>query len=206
MDVQILDGKGDDLIVAHGPPAATSPAHARTTWERFRRQGRAAGMSRKESVAYATREVEKLHPSPADLPPLPPVVFEPPAVVDPPAVSEQPLSATESGLAGLGDLPAAWPVLPSNASLQAEVSWVQANRIRVKPTGSAVDLSLALSPAPSYAALSWLETSILYPAKFADVCVKAAQDQQDDQQDVKRERLALVEVQGLLVEAAAAGT
>lgn len=159
-------------------------------------------MSRKESVAYATREAEKLHPTPPGLPPLPPVEIEPPAV-EAPAAPEQAQASSGSGVAGLGDLPAEWPPLPSNAALQVEVSWVQANRLRVVQ-GDRVDLSRSRSPAPSYAALSWLETSMLYPAKWADVCVRATSEQQDDQQDVRREKAALADVRGLLAEAVSA--
>lgn len=216
MDVEIVDWKGVELIqaadVTEGNDNVSplsgacdvSPAHARATWERFRRQGRAAGMSRKESVAYATREVEKLHPPPPGLPPLPPVVVEPDplVVVEPPAAPETPPASTEGGLAGLGDLPAGWPSLPSNATLQVEVAWVQANRLRVYQ-GNAVDLSRALSPAPSHSALAWLETAILFPAKWADVTVKATQNTQDDQELVRRERGSLVDVRSLLSESTA---
>ena len=71
---------------------------------------------------------------------------------------------------GLSEIPTGWQPLPANASLQAEISWVTANRLRVRD-GNKVDLSRALSPAPSYSALSWLETSILFPSKFADISV-----------------------------------
>ena len=87
---------------------------------------------------------------------------------------------------GLSDIPASWPEMPANSSLQNEVSWVQANRLRVVD-GNTVILSRSLSPAPSHAALGWLETSILFPAKFADVAVKATQGQADDQEATRRE-------------------
>lgn len=80
---------------------------------------------------------------------------------------------------------------------------MQANRLRVRQ-GEGVVLSKSLSPAPSYAALSWLETSILFPAKFADVTVKASTDRQDDQEDVRRERICIAELRALLSEAIAA--
>ena len=66
--------------------------------------------------------------------------------------------------------------------------------------GNGVDLSRALSPAPSYSALSWLETSILFPAKFADISVKATQNQEDETQHIRREKLAIEEIRGLLAE------
>jgi hypothetical protein len=152
-------------------------------------------MDRRAAYDYATVEADRVFapgdPSEAD-----------PAPDQTPAATEPPPVASSSGLVGLGDLPAAWPTLPPNAALAVEVAWVQANRLRVVQ-GGAVDLSRSLSPAPSYAALAWLETSVLFPAKWADVTVKASQDQQDDQQDVRREKVALVEVQGLLAEASA---
>jgi hypothetical protein len=132
--------------------------------------------------------------------PEPEPIPDPPAVVEPPPPAPEPaLVAPGGGLAGLGDLPSTWPELSANASLQMEVGWVQANRLRVCQAGM-VDLSRSLSPAPSHAALSWLETSVLYPAKWADVAVKAAQGTQDDQEDVRRERLALDDVRTLLAE------
>lgn len=148
-------------------------------------------------------------PPPAEPAPEPepaPVILDPPAVVDsPPAAPELTPASPGGGLAGLGDIPAAWPELAANAALPAEVGWVQANRLRVVQ-GGGVDLSRSLSPAPSHAALSWLETSILFPAKWADVCVKATQGSTDDQEDVRRERLALGDVRTLLVEATNVGS
>jgi hypothetical protein len=102
-------------------------------------------------------------------------------------------------VSGLGELPEAWPTLPANASLQMEISWVSANRLRVRD-GSGVDLSKALSPAPNYSAPSWLETSILFPSKFADISVKATQNQEDEAQHIRREKLAIKEIRGLLIE------
>ena len=89
--------------------------------------------------------------------------------------------------------------LPSNASLQVEISWVSANRLRVRD-GNGVDLSKALSPAPSYSALSWLETSILFPSKFADISVKTTQNQEDEKEHVRREKLAIEDIRSLLAE------
>ena len=104
-----------------------------------------------------------------------------------------------SGVTGLGDIPDDWPSLPANASLASEVQWVSANRLRVRD-GEGVDLSRALSPAPSHAALSWLETSILFPSKFADVAVKVTATQQDEQEHVRREKLQIQEIRDLLAE------
>ena len=106
---------------------------------------------------------------------------------------------TEPDVPGLGSIPESWPQLPPNAPLQAEIAWVSANRLVVR-SGKGVDLSRALSPAPSYSALSWLETAILFPSKFADISVKATGDQDTEKELVKRERMAIEEIRSLLAE------
>lgn len=119
---------------------------------------------------------------------------EPPSI---PVVSA-PVS-DDQGVSGLSDLPASWPELPANAQLQIEIAWVTANRLRVRD-GTGVNLSKALSPAPSYSALSWLETSILFPAKFADISVKATAQQDDEREHIRREKMAIEEVRSILSE------
>jgi len=105
---------------------------------------------------------------------------------------------------GVGEIPPSWPDLPDNASLQAELAWVQSNRLRVveeRPSGATrVHLDRARSPAPSWAALSWLETSIRSYATYVDVVARSLKDEQDEQGWVKREKMALEEVKGLLEE------
>ena len=118
------------------------------------------------------------------------------------------MRSSDSTVRGLGDIPASWPQLASNASLGVEVQWVLANRIRViKETqdGIVVDLSKALTPAPSYATLGWLETSIRAFAKFVDVSTKASASGQDDAEKVKKERLAIAEIRELLAQMLATG-
>lgn len=105
---------------------------------------------------------------------------------------------------GLSDIPAAWPELPANASLASEVGWVQANRLRViedKAAGpTLVHLGQALSPAPSWAALGWLETSIRSYAKYVDVAARATATDDGEAAVVRRERMAIEEVRALLDE------
>jgi hypothetical protein len=104
-------------------------------------------------------------------------------------------------VSGLSKIPANWGDLPSNAPLSAEVSWVQANRLRVvreTADGVVVDLSRSLSPAPSYAALGWLETSIKTYAKFVDVAAKATASQDGEAAEVRRELQSIEEVRRLL--------
>ena len=110
--------------------------------------------------------------------------------------AEEPI---DTRVQGLSEIPAGWPPLPANASLQAEISWVTANRLRVRD-GTGVDLSRALSPAPSYSALSWLETSILFPSKFADISVKATAQHDDEKENIKREKFAIEEIRSILAE------
>jgi hypothetical protein len=122
----------------------------------------------------------------------------------PNAHSDAHLAHSDGQIQGLGDIPDDWPELPSNASLSAEVGWVQANRLRIveeRPgRATLVRLGRALSPAPSWAALGWLETSIRPYAKFVDVAAKAASVDDGESAVVRRERMAIAEVEALLNE------
>ena len=112
----------------------------------------------------------------------------------------------DSGMVrGLGDLPAEWPELPDNASIQAELSWVQSQRLRVVSDGAAgeptvVRLARARVAPPSTATLGWLETSIRHHAKSIDVCARSLQGEQDEVEHVKRERMSIEEIRGILAE------
>jgi len=195
------------------PADGLPPAHARggesrsQCWERIRKEGRAAGMGKREAYERANNETERLfppepEPEPESEPEPPPA--QPPAQPPAPAAPEPPPAAESGHVLGLGEVPADWPTLPPNASLQAEIAWVQASRVDVVELlpggGSRVSLDRADQPAPSKAALAWLETSILFPSKFADVSVKATQHQADDAEAMRRERLSIAEVRGLLAE------
>ena len=113
-------------------------------------------------------------------------------------------SAISVRVQGLGDIPPSWPELPDNASLQAELAWVQSNRLRVveeRPSGATrVHLDRARSPAPSWAALGWLETSIRSYAKYVDVVAKSLKDQVDEQENIRRERIRIEEMREILAE------
>lgn len=110
----------------------------------------------------------------------------------------------EGSVTGLASIPADWPTLPPNASLAAEILWVQASRLDVVqelPSGAIrVDLSKADQPAPSKAAIGWLETSIRSFTKFCDIAAKATVSIEDGQEHVRRERMAIEEVRSLLAE------
>jgi hypothetical protein len=105
---------------------------------------------------------------------------------------------------GLSRIPADWPPLPPNSSLAAEIQWVQSVRIDVVqelPTGGVVvHLHKADRPAPSKAALGWLETSIRAYAKYCDIAAKAASTYEDEREVVRRERMSIEQVRALLSE------
>ena len=111
---------------------------------------------------------------------------------------------TDTRIQGLSEIPSDWPPLADNASLQAEIGWCQANRLRVVEESAsgvvAVHLVRARTPAPSWAALGWLETSIRAYSKYFDVVAKALKDEEVEQEMVKREKMAIDEVRGLLAE------
>jgi len=164
------------------------------------RQGRLAGLSKRMAGEAAWLAVMAEFPPPG-AEAVPQVESVPSEVI--------PASDPEAGrLVGLSDLPASWPPLPPNAPLQAEVQWVQAVRIDVVEAlaggGFRIRLERADSPAPSKAALSWLETAILFPAKFADVAVKTTAALEDDREAVRRERRSIEDVRSILAEMRAA--
>ena len=81
---------------------------------------------------------------------------------------------------------------------------MQAQRLRIvteQASGATVvHLDRAGSPAPSWAALGWLETSIRSYAKYVDVAAKATANADDEAEVWRHERMALEEVQALLDE------
>lgn len=105
---------------------------------------------------------------------------------------------------GLNRIPASWPPLPPNSTLAVEIQWVQAVRIDVVeelPTGgTVVRLDRAERPAPSKAALGWLETSIRAYAKYCDIAAKAASSYEDEREIVRRERQSIEQVRAILAE------
>ena len=105
---------------------------------------------------------------------------------------------------GLGTIPSSWPDLPDNAPLHMELAWGQSHRLLVveerSPGVAVVHLDRSRSPAPSWAALSWLETSIRSYAKFVDILAKSLKDEQDEAADIRRERMQIDEIRELLAE------
>jgi len=157
---------------------------------RLIKECRQQGMSKLEAQAWTYSELNRLYP---------------PLAAQWTDDSDDDLGSADGGsVTGLSDIPASWGQLPANATLQAEISWCQANRLRVveeKPNGATVvHLDLARTPAPSWSALGWLETSIRAYAKFVDVAAKVTATQQDEQDMVRRERMAIDEIRSLLAE------
>jgi len=172
------------------------------------RQGVAAGLTRASAADHAWRVVLAEFPPPGVDPaylemPEPEPIPEP----EPEAPEPEPLEAPEpapAGVSGLGALPAGWPALQSNASLASEIQWVQSSRIDVVeelPGGAVrVDLSRADRPAPSKAAIGWLETSIRAYSKYCDIAARATAAQEDEAAHIRREKLAISEVRDLLAD------
>lgn len=192
--IQAADGDGATKDGAALVARARSGETKSACWERLRKEARLAGLPRGQGAGtayeWATIEADRLFPPVSE----PEPVAE---IPEPPADPLEPEPPATDGLAGLSEIPGDWPDLPDNAALPTEVQWVQANRVRVRD-GNRVDLSRARTPAPSYATLSWLETAILFPAKWADIVAKATSQQQDEREHTRRERLAIESVGGLL--------
>ena len=196
--------------------AGVRPVNPLAVHDRLRAEGRwdaplrdrmyssavATGMSKEEAKAWTYSELDRLYP------PLP-AKSAASALLEQAEIhkrsSDNNLRQTaESRVSGLADIPPGWPELPANATLTAEIGWVQSERLRIvdeKPNGSTVvTLSKARSPAPSWSALSWLETSIRSYAKYVEVAAKAASAGTDEQAQQRRERMAIEEIRSLLKE------
>ena len=199
-----VTGGQEARLPAELPPSRVRDGETRgQAWERLRQEARTAGARRRDAISYAGREIERLWPLPETVaaePESEPEEPEPIPEPEPEPVAELP--AADSGVSGLGRLPEGWPVLPSNASLQSEIAWVQASRLDVVEdvgNGSTrVDLARADKPAPSKAAIGWLETSIRAYSKYCDIAAKATAVQEHDAEAIRRERLAMGDVRGLL--------
>jgi len=156
--------------------------------DRLIKECRNKGMSKPDAQAWTYSELDRLYP---------------PLEAEWTDGSDDEFGSAENRtVTGLSDIPASWGELPANASLQAEIGWCQANRLWVieeKPNGATVvHLDLARMPAPSWSALGWLETSIRAYAKFVDVAAKVTATHQDEQDLVRRERMAIAEIRELL--------
>ena len=166
--------------------------------ERLRREGRWSEASKFKDTALADFRAKGMKRNEAGA-----AAWEAMAEAYPPLPGGEATTASDIGrVQGLGEIPADWPELPGNASLQAELAWVQSNRLRVveeRASGvTVVHLDRARSPAPSWAALGWLETSIRAYSKYCDIVAKSLKDEQDEQENIRRERMQIDEMRGLL--------
>jgi len=164
--------------------------------ERLRREARWAEASKFKDAALADFRAKGMKRDEAGV-----AAWEAMAKAYPPEATPD----TDSGcVQGLGDIPDDWPQLPPNASLASEIQWVQSSRLDVVEEVSdrltRVHLERADQPAPSKAAIGWLETSIRAYAKYCDIAAKATAQQEDASEHVRRERLAIDETRALLAE------
>jgi hypothetical protein len=224
----VMDGSGtadqvDRVAVSPGVSTAgatqTREVDPLTVTQRLQREGRwkdiepernemmklaRKTMEKPQAQLWVYAELDRMYP-PAGDPQNPPLAGDPASPSLPASTTKPANGGSDSEqIQGLGDLPAVWPELPANASLSAEIAWVQANRLRIveERPGAAtlVRLGRAMSPAPSWAALGWLETSIRSYAKYVDVAAKATSTEEGEAAVMKRERMAQAEVEALLAE------
>jgi hypothetical protein len=187
---------------------------AEQTRDQMMRECKGRFDTKEQAQQWVYGELDRMYPPPEPEP----VVVEPeavavegvsiqtvePAATEPVADAGSHARTRDGHLAGLDQIPADWLPLTDNAALPVELSWVQAQRLRIveeRPNGSTVvHLDRAGSPAPSWAALGWLETSIRSYAKFIEICAKGLTQQDHDSDMVKRERRSIAEVRSLLEE------
>jgi hypothetical protein len=157
--------------------------------DRLIKQCRQRGMSKPEAQAWTYSELDRLYP---------------PRESDRRAATDSESGSGEVGLVtGLSDIPESWGKLPPNASLASDIRWVQASRIDVveqTAAGTIVHLDRADRPAPSRAAIGWLETSIRAYSKYCDIAAKATAQYEDEQEVTRRERLSIERIRQLLSE------
>jgi hypothetical protein len=221
-----MDGSGtadqvDRAAVSPGVSTAgvthTREVDPLTVTQRFQREGRwkdieperndmmklarNQGMSKTEAQAWVYAELDRMYPAEEKEASADTVRNGPDC---PDKGKADTVRADDGQIQGLSDIPDDWPELPPNGQLSAEIGWVQANRLRIveeKPGhATVVRLDLALSPAPSWAALGWLETSVRSYAKFVDVAAKATASDDGESGVMRRERMAIEEVRALLDE------
>jgi hypothetical protein len=104
---------------------------------------------------------------------------------------------------GFCEIPPEWPTLPANSSLASDIQWVQSNRLRVTeetPEGTKVDLGKSISPAPSWSAIGWLETSIRSYSKYCEITARATQSVEDGNAAIRREKATLEAIRTMLGE------
>ena len=170
--------------------------------ETIRLECLAKGLARHEAVAHSWECALDQFPRPGDVATLPgdEDIAKPFRNI---TATPHQQTTCDSRLQGLSNVPESWGKLPANASLAADIGWVQSNRLYVveeRCNLTVVHLDRAHEPAPSRAALGWLETSIRSYAKFVDVAAKALTTATDEATDLMREDIAIEEIRTLLAE------
>ncbi len=189
--------------------------------ERARGECQAKGMSRKAGLQYSWDAAFAAYPPPdrpaVDIPPIPipktllestveSTVEESESIAKASGTVRGGTASTNNGhIQGINQIPEGWPPLIANANQAIEVGWTQAQRLRVisEPWAGGparVCLDKASEPAPSWGALGWLETSIRSYAKYIDVVARTLRDEQDEQDFKRRERVAIGDIEELLVQ------
>ena len=191
------EGPSYQLDIMHRLQAAGVWREAEAVKDQIIRESRDK-IGRKSAKTHAWREIARMYLDGSDPDPVECDNVAPESVVAPAAVP------ASDGLSGLHDVPGEWPELPAGSSLQSDLAWVQSNRLAVveekSPGVTVVHLDRAHEPAPSRAALGWLETSIRSYAKYVDVVARTLRDEADEAEAVRRERLAITEIRELLAE------
>jgi len=181
--------KGDPLSVTKRLQRDGRWPEVEPVRDRLMRECRKQGMSKSEAQTRTYAELDRLYP------PLEP---------EPTEDSDEQFGDAEGGsITGLNDIPEWWGDLPPSSSLASDIRWVQANRVFVveeTASGTIVHLDRADRPAPSKAALGWLETSIRAYSKYCDIAAKATAHYEDEQEVVRRERMSVERVRQLLSE------
>ena len=213
-----MDLKNLKMVVSKRLIASGKWDEAAQVKDRLIREARERGLSREEAHLEAYTLLEELYPEETATSHEQPSGKDEqrneegieegggsiPAEVTAGTVRDPEASAREEGaVSGLSEIPEHWGQLPANAPLGREIQWVQANRLSIVRTvgeTSVVDLSQALTPAPSWAALGWLETSIRAYSKYVDVAAKASATLEDERELARRERLEIDEIRSLLAE------
>lgn len=177
--------------------------------EMFREAKKSEGLSTLEARAWAYSELDRLYPPVETLAERrakekEAKEAEKEAEKEAARAAKEEEAAERGRVKGLGRVPKSWGKLPANSSLAVDLAWVQANRLEVVtelPSGATeVHLDRAEEPAPSRAALGWLETSIRSYAKYVDIVGKSLAGVGEEREVVRKEKVRIEEMRTLLGE------
>ncbi|MCE5269506.1 MAG: hypothetical protein LLG00_16640 [Planctomycetaceae bacterium] len=161
---------------------------------------REAGLQKAEASEEAWRRLAEEYPP---LPPKPKPDPEP----EPDAESDgshtaAAASVDEGEAVAISPLPEAWGELPESAPFEAEVEWVHQNRVLVVEElagkRSKLHWHRARKPAPSYGAVNLMEYAATNRKGFMDILQKVKPAAAGDEENVRRERRSIAEIEDLL--------